>query len=59
MKSEYSKLTLHHDEDLFVECLKFTGGEKGFRTVLIEKDYFCSLLLVYLFSKETKLHNRI
>ena len=48
-------LTLHHDQDFFVECLKFTSGGKGFRATLIEKDYFCSVLLAYMFSEDTEL----
>lgn len=55
MKNQYREITLHADTDLFGECLKFTSGKKGFRAALIEKDYFCSLLLAYLFSEDTKL----
>ncbi len=55
MKSKDIDIALHNDTDLFVECLKFTSGEKGFRTALIEKDYFCSLLLAYVFSEDTAL----
>ncbi len=55
MKSQYLEITLHTDKDLFGECLKFTSGEKGFRTALIEKDYFCALLLAYLFSEDMEL----
>jgi len=33
---------------LFVEALRFTAAETGFAARLIEKDYFCSLVLEYL-----------
>ncbi|MCX7428980.1 MAG: hypothetical protein NTW96_25560 [Planctomycetia bacterium] len=35
----------HEDVDLFREALSFTQSETGFSARLIEKDYYCSLLL--------------
>ncbi len=35
----------HEDLDLFREALSFTQSESGFGTRLVEKDYYCSLLL--------------
>jgi predicted nucleotidyltransferase component of viral defense system len=37
--------TYHEDVDLFREALSFTQSETGFSARLIEKDYYCSLLL--------------
>jgi hypothetical protein len=39
-----------HEEDpaLFHEAIRFTAAETGFIPRLIEKDYFCSVLLEYL-----------
>lgn len=38
----------HHDADLFAEALAFTSAQQGFVSALIEKDYFCSLVLAFL-----------
>ena len=38
----------HEDVDLFREAVNFTAAETAFSTRLIEKDYFCSVLLEYL-----------
>ena len=35
----------HEDADLFREALSFTQSETGFSPRLIEKDYYCSLIL--------------
>ena len=35
----------HEDVDLFREALSFTQSETGFSARLVEKDYYCSLLL--------------
>ena len=37
--------SFHKDIDLFREALSFTQSETGFSARLIEKDYYCSLLL--------------
>lgn len=38
----------HEDRPLFREAILFTARESNFGTTLIEKDYYCSLLLSYL-----------
>jgi predicted nucleotidyltransferase component of viral defense system len=38
-------LQLHESPDLFRQALNFTEAETGFARRLIEKDYFCSLVL--------------
>ena len=39
-----------HEEDpvLLREAIRFTSAETGFSPRLIEKDYFCSVVLEYL-----------
>lgn len=39
---------LHQDPALFREAVSFTASETGFIPRLIEKDYFCTVLLEYL-----------
>ena len=41
-------LTIHEDVPLFREAINFTASRTGFNPRLIEKDYFCTVLLVYL-----------
>ena len=42
-------LIRHHDDPvLFREALAYTVAETGFTARLIEKDYFCTVLLAYL-----------
>ena len=38
----------HKDPALFREAVTFTAAETGFVPRLIEKDYYCTVLLVYL-----------
>jgi hypothetical protein len=44
-------LSFPHNEDKqeFKEALAYTESRTGFSSILIEKDYYCSLLLRYLF----------
>jgi predicted nucleotidyltransferase component of viral defense system len=42
----------HMNQAEFLAAIAFTSGETGFRSELIEKDYFCSLLLAHFYSKE-------
>lgn len=46
-----------HEEDpkLFVEAIRFTAAERGFIPRLIEKDYFCSVLLENIASHRSNL----
>ena len=43
------------DPDIFREALAYSEADKGFTASLIEKDYYCSPLLQYLFSSDTSL----
>ncbi|MFC1652188.1 nucleotidyl transferase AbiEii/AbiGii toxin family protein [Planctomycetota bacterium] len=43
-----SLLTFHQDTALFRESVIYSAAETGFAARLIEKDYFCSVLLAYL-----------
>lgn len=49
---ESSVLQLHEDPAFFREAVIFTAAETRFLARLIEKDYFCSLLLSYLASSD-------
>jgi hypothetical protein len=49
-KAETNPTALHEDVDLFREAVNYTAAETAFASRLIEKDYFCSLLLEYLAS---------
>lgn len=48
MKAEPDAPPLHEDPELFLEAVRFTAAETGFSARLIEKDYFCSLVLAHL-----------
>jgi predicted nucleotidyltransferase component of viral defense system len=41
-------INFHADRIGFADALKFTEGETGFSARLVEKDYYCTLLLEYL-----------
>jgi predicted nucleotidyltransferase component of viral defense system len=41
-------LRYHRDADLFTEAIAFTAARFGFVPALIEKDYFCNVVLGYL-----------
>ena len=43
------------DPDIFGEALAYSEADKGFTSTLIEKDYYCSLVLQYFFSNDTEL----
>lgn len=45
---ESSPLRLHEDSAFFREAVNFTASETGFASRLIEKDYFCTVLLQHL-----------
>jgi hypothetical protein len=42
----------HENVPEFLAALEFTQGTTGFRSELIEKDYFCSLVLSAIFENE-------
>lgn len=43
-------IRVHEDPAIFREALNFTSAETSFPSRLIEKDYFCTVLLAYLTS---------
>jgi len=43
------------DPDIFREALAYSEADKGFTSTLIEKDYYCSLILQYFFSEDMEL----
>jgi hypothetical protein len=47
-KAESPAIRFHEDVELFREAVRFTAAQSGFAARLIEKDYFCTLLLAYL-----------
>jgi len=47
-KAKPTAISAHEDALLFREAVRFTAAESGFVPRLIEKDYFCTLLLAYL-----------
>lgn len=48
-------LRLHEDRDRFGEALSFTEAETTFPARLVEKDYYCTLMLEYLSGKVPRL----
>ena len=46
---------VHEDADRFREAVRFTAAETRFLPRLIEKDYFCTLLLGYLSAADCSL----
>jgi predicted nucleotidyltransferase component of viral defense system len=47
-KAEPTVITVREDVEFFREALRFTAVQSGFTGRLIEKDYFCTVLLDYL-----------
>ena len=47
-KAEPLVINAHEDAELFPEAVQFTDAESGFVPRLIEKDYFCTVILAYL-----------
>lgn len=52
-----ARFTYPHDTDpdIFRESLSYSEGVTGFTASLIEKDYYCSLILHHMFDRETPL----
>lgn len=46
--SDPSSLLIHRDLALFREAITFTAAQTGFSARVIERDYFCTVLLGYL-----------
>jgi predicted nucleotidyltransferase component of viral defense system len=40
-------ISVHEDEALFREAIRYTATKTGMSEILVEKDYFCSILLSY------------
>jgi predicted nucleotidyltransferase component of viral defense system len=51
----YSPIAVHKDGDFFREAILYTANMTGLNSLLVEKDYFCSLLLSFLYSDESSL----
>jgi len=51
----YSPITVHEDRDFFREAILYTASLTGLNPQLVEKDYFCSVLLSFLYSDESSL----
>ena len=51
------KFPLPHeaDNDIFREALAYSEATTGFTATLIEKDYYCSLVLQYFFDGDSSL----
>jgi len=47
-ESDPTVIRAHEDRDMFREAVSFTAAETGFSARLVEKDYFCTVLLQYL-----------
>ncbi len=47
-KPDPTLIRVHEDRDMFLEAVNFTAAETGFSARLVEKDYFCTVLLQYL-----------
>lgn len=47
-KPDPTRIRAHEDRDLFLEAVNFTAAQTGFSARLVEKDYFCTVLLKYL-----------
>lgn len=50
-RSELSSVRFHEDPDFFREAVNFTQAATSFRGPLIEKDYFCTVLLHYVMAE--------
>jgi len=45
------RISVHEDQVFFREAVLFTAGQTGLNATLIEKDYFCTVLLQYLYDQ--------
>ena len=43
-------ISYYQDEKRFMSCVEYTADRTGFSSELIEKDFLCSLVLIYLYS---------
>jgi len=49
--SRDNMIAVHEDQDFFREAVLFTAGQTGLNANLIEKDYYCTVLLQYLYQQ--------
>ena len=49
--SREHRIAIHEDRALFREAVLFTAGQTGLNATLIEKDYYCSVVLQYLYGQ--------
>lgn len=49
--SRDNRISVHEDQAFFREAVLYTAGQTGLNSTLIEKDYFCSVLLQYLYDQ--------
>lgn len=49
--SREHRIAVHEDRALFREAVLFTAGQTGLNAILVEKDYYCSLVLQYLYDQ--------
>jgi len=47
-RPEQPDIAVHQDLPLFREAVGYTAAHTGFAARLIERDYFCTVLLAYL-----------
>jgi predicted nucleotidyltransferase component of viral defense system len=50
--SHNNLISVHEDHDFFREAVLFTAGRTGLNATLIEKDYYCTVLLQYLYQQQ-------
>ena len=41
---------IYQDKDFFTEAVHFTARRRGISAILVEKDYYCSVLLAYFYN---------
>jgi len=49
--SRNHRISVHEEHAFFREVVLFTAGQTGLNATLIEKDYFCTVLLQYLYDQ--------
>ena len=49
--SRNHRISVHEEHAFFREAVLFTAGQTGLNATLIEKDYFCTVLLQYLYDQ--------
>jgi len=54
MRKNYNQLLEFYDKtDEFIAAVEYTSGKFGFRDILVEKDFLCSMVLMYLYNYES------